>query len=122
MNSTPDAREAALNEMQTLGVDIVKITIEWNKLAPAGATKPAGFDGSAARRLQRGRRGRATTPRSTGPRHAACGRSSRSRAPHRSGPRQRSNPPGVQRPDATEFAQFAQAVGAKYPGVTMWSV
>ncbi|MBA2504553.1 MAG: hypothetical protein H0V29_01250 [Thermoleophilaceae bacterium] len=121
VNSTPDVREAALNEMQTLGVDIVKITIEWNKLAPAGSAKPAGFDGTLP----------AAYDQAAWDRYSAAidGAQARGMRPFISisGPApqwasQRSNPPGVQRPNAAEFGRFAQAVGTKYPGVTMWSL
>ena len=41
-----DARTAALNEIDGLGVDVLKVTANWRTLAPGGNQKPAGFDGA----------------------------------------------------------------------------
>lgn len=39
-------RTAALDELDALGVDVVKVLVNWRALAPAGDRKPDGFDGS----------------------------------------------------------------------------
>src|SRR5690349_17483684 len=36
--------DSRLDEMKSLGADIVKVRIAWRYVAPQGSTKPAGFD------------------------------------------------------------------------------
>ena len=40
------ARAKALDELDALGVDVVKVLVNWRGMAPAGNTKPANFDGA----------------------------------------------------------------------------
>src|SRR5919201_1497128 len=37
-------RARTLDELQSLGVDIVKVRLDWASIAPGGKTPPAGFD------------------------------------------------------------------------------
>ena len=41
-----DARTKGLNELDGLGVDVIKVIANWRTLAPGGNNKPAGFDGA----------------------------------------------------------------------------
>ena len=41
-----DARTKTLNELDGLGVDVVKVMAHWRTIAPGGSSKPAGFDGA----------------------------------------------------------------------------
>jgi hypothetical protein len=44
--SGDEARDKALAELDGLGVDVVKMNVNWRTLAPAGDRKPEGFDGA----------------------------------------------------------------------------
>jgi hypothetical protein len=44
--SGDDVRNRALNELDALGVDVVKVLANWRMMAPAGERKPDGFDGA----------------------------------------------------------------------------
>ena len=44
--SGDEARANALDELDALGVDVVKVLVNWRAMAPAGNTKPANFDGA----------------------------------------------------------------------------
>ncbi|MFL5828210.1 MAG: hypothetical protein ACJ76V_16950 [Thermoleophilaceae bacterium] len=39
-------QDLTLDEAKTLGADIVKVTVNWSRVAPAGSKKPTGFVGS----------------------------------------------------------------------------
>ncbi len=43
--SGPGARDATLDELQGLGVDVIKFQLPWDAVAPRTKTKPKGFDG-----------------------------------------------------------------------------
>ena len=44
--SGDEVRAKALAELDALGVDVVKMNVNWRTLAPAGESKPSGFDGA----------------------------------------------------------------------------
>ena len=44
LRSGDSTRSATLDEFQTLGVDVVKVQVYWNEIAPKGSKKPSGFD------------------------------------------------------------------------------
>ena len=44
--SGEDERAEALDEIDALGVDVVKVLVNWRALAPAGNSKPDDFDGA----------------------------------------------------------------------------
>jgi hypothetical protein len=105
-------RDKRLDELKSLGVDIVKVRASWRVLAPGGKKKPKGFDGSNPASykssawapfdaLVRGATARGLRVMfqlgGTGP-DWATGRSS------------------VDRPNAGEFRKFVQAVGTRYSG------
>jgi hypothetical protein len=44
--SGPEVRAKALEELDRLGVDVVKMLVNWRHIAPPGERKPDGFDGA----------------------------------------------------------------------------
>src|SRR4051812_7902222 len=105
------AREGTLDEMKTLGADVVKITIFWRDVAaekpgnpedpnayPAAKWAPydAAIQGIVSRGLQ------PFVDLSGGAPDWATTKSS--------------DPPGAYRPNAAEFGKFAKAVGTRYSG------
>jgi hypothetical protein len=46
VNNGEASREATLAELEALGVDAIKVQLNWADVAPPGRRKPAGFDGS----------------------------------------------------------------------------
>ena len=113
-------RAAIVSELQGLGVDAVKIQLNWAEVAPRTKKKPAGFDGSdpstypgwakiddAVRAAQNGgfRVMLALSPPVPG--WATARRGDRS---------------GVDRPSAREFARFAEAAGKRYASVDLWTL
>lgn len=106
-----NARDGTLDEMKSLGADVVKVTIFWRDVAadkpanpedpnsyPAAkwATYDAAIQGIVARGLQ--------------PFVDISGG-----APDWATPK-KSDPPGAYRPNAAEFGKFAKAVGTRYSG------
>jgi hypothetical protein len=110
------ARSARLDELKSLGVDIVKVRVRWREIAPA--RRPAGFDGS--------------NPASYGNRWApydelVSGAQARGlgvlfelggTAPDWATPGKSS----VNNPNPSEFGKFVQATGTRFPSVNLWSV
>lgn len=116
LHSGDDVRNRTLDELQRLGVDVVKVHAYWFALAPGGARKPPGFRGfelssydDAAFRdvdaLIRGarERGMRVLLAPTGPAPGWA-------TPRRDGER------GVWRPSAREFGRFVRALGQRYDG------
>lgn len=110
-------RDARLDEFAALGIEVVKIGIEWRDVAPRGSSKPAGFDGAdpAAYGSEAwapydaaiaGAKARGMevllTVSGPAPDWAVAGRSE---------PVQ-----GVLRPHPGEFGAFVRAVGTRYSG------
>jgi hypothetical protein len=109
-------RSQRLDELKSLGVEIVKVRVSWRDIAPK--KRPAGFDGS--------------DPASYGNRWApwdelVSGAQARGlgvlfqlggTAPAWATP---GNGP-VTNPNANEFGKFVKAVGTRFPGVTLYSV
>lgn len=115
-NGSPEVRAKTLDELNGLGVDVVKSILSWRNVAPAGKRKPSGFDGrnpasysaeswapfdDLVRQAQaRGMRvmfalgGRAPQWASSGTKRY----------------------PGTKRPNAREFRDFVHAVGTRYSG------
>src|SRR5262249_40173101 len=105
-------RDATLNEMQSLGADVVKISISWRDLAgggkPANPDDPnaypaanwAPYDAAVQGAIARGM-GVFLNVGGPAPDWAAKGTST---------------PPGAYRPAAGAFGHFARAVGTRYSG------
>ncbi len=110
-----DARTKALNELDRLGVDVVKVMANWRTMAPGGNSKPAGFDGADPADY---------SPDAWAP-YDDLIRDAQTRgmrllltlgglAPDwASGA---GGVPGSKRPDVGEFRKFAKAVGTRYSG------
>jgi hypothetical protein len=130
--SGTDARDAALDEWKSLGVDTVKLGVRWRSLAPSpdaeqkpafDATDPAAYDAATFQKLD-------GVVKAAQDRGLSVFLMVRGGAPDWASAKSPSNvAPGVQKPDAAEFKQFAQAVGTRYSGsynglprVSVWSV
>jgi hypothetical protein len=107
-----------LDEFDRLGVDIVKVNLYWDEVAPNSRRKPAGFDGSNPGDyawsnygevingiIDRGMRPFLSLG-GRGPRWATGSRGRR----------------GTYRPNAKEFGRFAEAAGRQFPEVDIWSI
>jgi hypothetical protein len=116
--SGTDARDAALDEWKSLGVDTVKLGVRWRLLAPSpdatdkpafDATDPAAYNAAEFEKLD-------------GIIEAAQQRGLgvylmiRGGAPNWASKADSDRPPGVTDPNADEFGQFVQAVGTRYSG------
>jgi hypothetical protein len=112
----PAVQATALDEIKSLGADVVKVTVNWRTLAPSGSRKPAGFVGddpaayspanwAMLDSLVRGAAARGLKVMfligGRAPEWASGGGGSRS---------------GAFQPSAVEFGRFAQAVGTRYSG------
>jgi hypothetical protein len=118
--SSPALRESTLDDLRSLGVDVVHSIVFWNRVAPApaAATRPSGFDGSDPAAypaenwdrydaLVRGAAARGMSvllsPSSPLPAWASeCRGAARSRA--------------TCRPNVTQFKRFVTALGRRYSG------
>jgi hypothetical protein len=124
--SSSATRGATLDEFQKLGVDVVKVQVYWNEIAPGGSKKPSGFDATnpagyswgAYDEIVRGAVARGMQP------YLVLG----NRAP-RWASRKGGQHAGTNRPSAKELALFAQAAGTRYSGsynglprVSIWSI
>jgi hypothetical protein len=110
--------DATADEFGSLGVDVVKVQLLWNDVAPAGRRKPAGFDASNPASYHWNTYPAAVNAiiaagmrpyLSIGGRAPAWATRGRGRA-------------GTSRPSAEEFGLFAQAVGRQFPNVHIWSM
>jgi hypothetical protein len=126
LRSGDSTRSATLDEFQKLGVDVVKVQVYWNEIAPKGGKEPAGFDATNPAGYNwhdydgvvRGAVARGMQP------YLVLG----NRAPawaSKSGGKHN----GTYRPSAKELALFAQAAGTRYSGsyaglprVSIWSI
>jgi hypothetical protein len=126
LKSTGAAREATLDEFAALGVDVVKVQVYWNEIAPSGKRKPAGFDAAnpasyswgAYDAVVRGAVARGMRP------YLVLG----NRAPDWAR-KKRTQHNGNYRPSAKELKLFSEAAGTRYSGsygglprVKIWSV
>lgn len=117
IKSGPSTRDSRLAEFAALGVEVVKVGVEWRDVAPRGSSKPAGFDGADPAAYGN----EAWAPYDA----AIAGAKARGMEVLLtvSGPapdwavRGRSEPvQGVLRPDPGEFGAFVRAVGTRYSG------
>ena len=113
-------RGPTLDELRSLGADMIKVQLNWATVAPGGRRKPAGFD--------------ATDP-SQYPgwaRYDALLADAKARgfqimfalappAPGWATPT-RGDREGVTRPSAREFGRFATAAARRFPGVDVWTI
>ena len=107
-----------LDEFDRLGVDIVKVNLYWDEVAPNRRRKPAGFDGADPADYSWSNYGDAINgiiARGMRPFLSLGGRGPR----WATGKRGRR---GTYRPNAEEFGRFAQAAGLRFPEVDIWSI
>lgn len=113
-----ELRGKRLDELKSLGVDIVKVRVRWRDLAPNKKKKPAGFDGSnpdsypASQWAPYDETVAGAQSRGMGVMFQLGG----------TAPDWASGKSSVDRPSAGEFGKFAKAVGTRFPSVTLWSV
>src|SRR3954453_17707743 len=113
--SGADTRNATLDEMRSLGADVVKISVSWRDLANGGkpsnpddpnaypAAKWEPYDAAVQGAVARGL-GVFLNVNGPAPDWAAKGST------------------GAKRPSASAFGHFARAVGTRYRGVNLWWV
>ncbi|HEX8067058.1 MAG TPA: hypothetical protein VF520_11070 [Thermoleophilaceae bacterium] len=112
--STPEHRAVRLDELKGIGVDIVKVRIDWRDLAPSptATSKPSGFNGEDPAEYPEVKWRpyddvlRAIVARGMTPYVMLGGRA----------PTWASASDGVTRPDPAEFGRFVKAVGTRYSG------
>ena len=107
-------RAATLDELKALGVDVVKVRVDWRSLAPSpnSKQKPSGFSGENPNEYPSG---------SWDPYDAVVrGIVSRGMRPYLMlggrGPRWATGKKPYERPNPKEFGRFVQAVGSRYSG------
>jgi hypothetical protein len=121
-----DTRARTLDEMDRLGVDVVKVQVYWNEIAPQGRRKPSGFDAADPAsygwgvydEIVQGIVARGMRP------FLALG----NRAPDWATAK-RARYRGTYRPSPREFELFARAAGERYSGsfgglprIELWSI
>ena len=110
-------RAQRLEELKSLGVDIVKVRVRWRDLAPK--KKPAGFDGSSPNSYPASAWApydavvSGASDRGMGVMFQLGGTAPDWATPGKS---------PVNNPNASEFGKFVHAVGTRYPTVKIWSV
>jgi hypothetical protein len=107
-----------LDEFDRLGVDIVKVNLFWDEVAPNRRRKPAGFDGADPADYSWSNYGQVIdgiVERGMRPFLSLGGRGPR----WATGSRGRR---GTYRPNAKEFGRFAEAAGRQFPQVDIWSI
>jgi hypothetical protein len=113
-------RGPTLDEVKGLGVDMIKVQLSWNVVAPSGRTKPKGFDGRDPSQYP----GWARYDETIAAIKAHGMRVMFALAPP--APRWATGKPrdgaGIYRPNAREFGRFAEAAARRYPGVDVWSL
>jgi hypothetical protein len=110
-----DARTQGLNELDGLGVDMIKVMANWRTLAPGGNKKPAGFDGANPADYS----ATAWAPFDDLIRDAQARGMRVMLALGGLAPDWASGSggiPGSKRPDVGEFRKFVKAVGTRYSG------
>jgi hypothetical protein len=107
-----------LDEFDRLGVDIVKVNLYWDEVAPNGRRKPASFDASNPGDYSWSNYGEVIggiIDRGMRPYLSLGGRG----PDWATGKRGRR---GTYRPNAKEFQRFAEAAGRQFPEVDIWSI
>jgi hypothetical protein len=112
-------RERTLDELRTLGVDVVKAQLSWSVAAPSGRRRPAGFDASDPSHYP----GWGSYDDLVRDAQARGLRVMFALSPPYPGwaTARRGDRVGVDRPSARAYGGFAEAAGLRFPGVDMWS-
>jgi hypothetical protein len=113
-------RGPTLDEARGLGVDLIKVQVNWNAVAPGGRRKPSGFDGRDPAQYP----GWARYDETIAAIKARGLKVMFTLAPPAPGwaTAKRGDSRGIYRPNAREFGQFAEAAARRYPGVDVWSL
>jgi hypothetical protein len=117
--SGPDTRDATLDELRSLGVDVIKFQLPWDSVAPTGRRKPQGFDGSDPGDYPGWGPydGLVTAAKARGFQvMVAIGPPAPGWATKRRGDRS-----GVDRPSATEYGRYVEAAAKHYPQADIWT-
>src|SRR5215213_2103505 len=120
VNGDPAQRAAALDELQALGVDAIKIQLNWSEVAPRTRRKPAGFDG----RDPAGYPGWGKFDAAVSAAQERGFRVMLALSPPVPGwaTKRRGDREGVDRPSSKEFGRFAEAAGKRYASVDLWTL
>jgi hypothetical protein len=116
LHDGPAAQSVALDEIKSLGAEVVKVTVNWRNIAPGGPRKPSGFVGDDPAEYSAA----AWAPFDSLVRGAAV-RGLRvmflvgGRAPQWAVTSTKA-PVGSYRPSAVEFGRFVKALGTRYSG------
>lgn len=122
LSGDPAARDAALDEMRALGVDIVKVGAFWRRFAPSAtsnrkprfiATDPTGYSWAPLEEVVQGIVSRGMRPWIMVSAPAPDWATKKST---------KSTQEGVYQPDPAGFADFTEAIGRKFPQVSIWSI
>jgi len=114
-------RQATLDEVRGLGVDMIKVQLNWSSVAPGARTKPSGFHASDPSQYPGWGR------------YDAVLADARARglkvmfalappAPGWATTGTQRDREGVNRPSAREFGRFAEAAARHFPGVDVWTL
>ena len=114
------SRAATLDELRSLGADMIKVQLSWAAVAPRGRHKPQGFDGADPAQYPGWERYDAVL-------HDAKARGFQvmfALAPPAPGwaTPTRGDISGVTRPSAREYGRFATAAARRFPAVDVWTL
>jgi hypothetical protein len=112
-------RQATLSELEQLGVDAIKVQLQWANIAPLGRRKPAGFDGSDPSQYPGWGRYDAFVSDA----QARGFRVMFALSPPHPGwaTKRRGDLQGPGQPNPREFRAFAEAAGKRFPTVDLWT-
>jgi hypothetical protein len=113
-------RAATLDELRGLGVDMIKVQVNWDTVAPGTRRKPSGFDATDPAQYP----GWARYDEVLAAAKARGLMVMFALAPPAPGwaTPTRGDRAGVKRPNAREFGRFAQAAARRYPGADVWTL
>jgi len=114
-------RDSTLDEIRSLGADMIKVQLRWDSSAPGGRRKPSGFDATDPSEypgfgvyddLLAAAKARGFQVMFTLAPPAPSWATRGTRGQHEA----------VDRPSAQEFGRFAQAAARRFPSVDVWSL
>jgi hypothetical protein len=113
-------RGPTLDEVRNLGVDMIKVQLNWATVAPGGRRKPRGFDGTDPSQYPGWARYDAVVSEAKA-RGFKVMFALAPPAPGWATPT-RGDRQGVTRPSAREFGRFATAAARRFPQVDVWTI
>ena len=113
-------RERTLDELQGLGVDVIKAQLSWAEVAPRGRRRPTGFIAADPAHYPGWTRYDALVRDA----HARGMQVMLALSPPYPGwaTAARGDSRGVDRPSPAAFSGFAEAAGRRFPGVEIWTI